>query len=116
MNQPIASVIIRRLDELEAKVKRLESDQADPDPLLSTSEVCLLLNVHQNTWANWRRQYPKPPTAMGTKTAPRFRKSSVLRFAAQIGKFVKEPGCKIPVRSHDKNNSEISHSKMKAEI
>jgi hypothetical protein len=79
--------IIKRLAKLEARIAKIEEQKPPSDDLISTAEVIELLGIHSNTWYNWLRRYPKPPTALGSPTSPRYRKSSVIRFATRIGKF-----------------------------
>jgi hypothetical protein len=78
--------ILKRLRQLEDKVKDLEARNGDAE-LLSTSQVCSLLDIHVNTWLGWLKKFPKPPARLGQPGSFRYRKSSVIRFAERIGRL-----------------------------
>jgi hypothetical protein len=79
--------IIVRIVELEKRLSELEARSDTNGELLSTAQVCKLLNIHANTWYGWLKRFPKPPMAIGSPSNPRYRKSSVLRFASRVSRF-----------------------------
>lgn len=84
--QIVMGAVLKRLRQLEKRITDLETTQANEGDLITTADVCRLLNIHVNTWIRWLKTYPKPPMRFGSPGAYTYRKSSVVRFARQIGK------------------------------
>jgi excisionase family DNA binding protein len=63
------------------------------DPMLTTSDVARLLNVHMNTVRRWSNQGVLRAYRIGSRGDRRFRREDIDRFLAEEAKM---PGKRIP--------------------
>jgi len=68
------------------------AEHNDIDPMLTTSEVARILNVHINTVRRWSNQGILKAYRLGFRGDRRFRREDVASFFSEDGKFRKRRG------------------------
>ena len=70
--------------------------QKDIDPMLTTSDVARLLNVHINTVRRWSNQGILKAYRIGSRGDRRFRDEDITSFLLQESKIAKTRGKESP--------------------